>query len=254
MSPHFRKISRRLRDVPSREWTRVWVKFIFLHRPDMLFDPPYGISQRALTWLGMLCRLPNKLRTLYSVSSGDTVSFRNRVFIRRNSLGVSLLVPLSCIGQSLETTVPAICPFFFVSPELMCFHWILLSDNDELQDLRSNDGCSHVQQLCLIVPTYNTVHHLIQLVFVTKINKHFFYRDVWAHLHNNLVSNRQVTRDFYCRWYGWSLVVDNPNLPDVEVTDTGTDGKVGRKGVVPIWPDLYPSVGVVHFAALSYRR
>ena len=48
--------------------------------------------------------------------------------------------------------------------------------------------------------------------------------------------------------------MDNPNLPDVEVTDTGTDGEVGRKGVVPVWPDFYPSVGVVHFAAFSNRR
>ena len=44
----------------------------------------------------------------------------------------------------------------------------------------------------------NAMHHFIQFVFITEIDEHFFYRDMWTHLHDNFVSNRQVTRDFYC--------------------------------------------------------
>ena len=40
----------------------------------------------------------------------------------------------------------------------------------------------------------NAVHHLVQLVLVTQIDEHLFYSDVRAHLHNHLVTNRQVTR------------------------------------------------------------
>ena len=44
---------------------------------------------------------------------------------------------------------------------------------------------------------HDTVHHFIQLIFVTKIDEHLFYSDVRTHLHDNFVTNGQVTRHFY---------------------------------------------------------
>ena len=43
----------------------------------------------------------------------------------------------------------------------------------------------------------------------------------------------------------------DPYLPDVEVAYAGTNSEMRRKGIVPVWSDLYPGVGVVHLATLS---